>query len=217
MSIIDDSKKQKIKTTIILLSLLYIATTIFIMAKNWDNLFYAVTHKEDIEWLQGIRDNAWEEKKVKMLEEKKQETESKEVGFVESKKKELPDNLKKLVKDTPIEEMSELIANNKYGVDPYLVIGIAKAESSLGTDFYHWKDYKNYNYWGIKPSGGIRQDGSYLKWYKNKEEAVNDICRLLKENYLNQGFNTIDKIVVKYVGNDSENWKSTVKSIVSLK
>lgn len=204
---------SRIKTVIVLLALLYIAVTIAILSKNWENIFYTVTHKEDIEWVKSIKDNAWEDKKTKMMQEKQAEN-AKEVSF--AKKKELPANLKQLVEGTPMEEMEEAIVNNKYGVSPYLIVGIAKAESNFGTDFYHWKDYRNYNYWGIKPSGGIRKDGSYLAWYSSPEEGVNEISRIIKENYIDQGFDTVEKIMTKYVGPDSPRWVATVKSVLAL-
>lgn len=209
------SKVAKIKNTVILLVLLYIAVTIPIMYKNWDNLFYAVTHQEDMEWIKSLKDDAWKEKKAKMLEEKKEaEQNGKEVSF--AKKKELPANLKQLIEGTPMEDMEEAMINNKYGVSPYLIVGIAKAESNLGTDFYHWKDYKNFNYWGIKPQGGIREDGSYLRWYATPQEGVDQMARLIKENYIDQGYDTIDKIVVRYVGRDSDTWKSTVNGVLAM-
>ena len=208
-------KVGKIKTTVVLITLLYIVLSVPFIVKFWDEIFYAVMHKEDIEWVKSIRDDAWEEKKVRMLEEKRQAEEGKEVGM-SAKKKELPANLKELVKDTPMEEMEQAMLNNKYGVSPYLIVGVAKAESTFGTNFYHWRDYRNYNFWGIKPSGGVREDGSYLKWYNSPDEAVNDFARILKENYIDQGLDTVDEIVVKYVGRDSESWKSTVNGVLAL-
>ncbi len=208
------SRIDKFKITLILLVLLYIGVSIPLIIKFWDEIFYAITHKEDIEWLQNIRNNTWEEKKTQMLEEKRQE-ESKEVGM-SAKKKELPANLKEVIKDTPMAEMEQAMLNNKYGVSPYLIVGIAKAESTYGTNFYHWKDYRNYNFWGIKPNSNIREDGSYLKWYSSPDEAVNDFARILRENYIDQGLNTVDKIVVRYVGRDSESWKATVNSVLAL-
>jgi len=211
---VTSSKLAKIKNTVILLVLLYIAVTIPIMYKNWDNIFYAVTHQEDMNWIKSLKDDAWKEKKAKMLEEKQAQQEGKEVSL--AKKKELPANLKQLIEGTPMEEMESAMINNKYGVSPYLIVGIAKAESNLGTDFYHWKDYKNNNFWGIKPQGGIREDGSYLAWYNTPEDGVNEMARLIKENYIDKGYDTIDKIVVRYVGRDSATWKGTVNSVMTM-
>jgi len=116
-----------------------------------------------------------------------------------------------------MEGMEEYLAENYYGISPYLIVGIAKAESTYGKKFYHWKDYNNYNYWGIKPPGGIRKDGSYLKWYNSPEEGVKDCARILKEVYFDQGFNTVDKIVTKYVGGENKDrWIETVNSVARL-
>jgi len=112
-----------------------------------------------------------------------------------------------------MEKMLPELQKEHYGVDPKLIIGIAKAESSMGKAFAYQSDRQNYNFWGIKPKGGRRADGSYLAWYGTPEEAVRECARILHECYISRGLNTPEEIVNKYVGRRSQNWVNTVNSV----
>lgn len=112
-----------------------------------------------------------------------------------------------------MEKMLPELQKEHYGVDPKLIVGIAKAESTMGKAFVYQTDKSNYNYWGIKPKGGRRTDGSYLAWYETPEQAVQECARLLRECYLDRGLDTPEEIVTKYVGRYSQNWINTVRSV----
>ncbi len=79
-----------------------------------------------------------------------------------------------------------------------LIIAISRAESSF------CKRHLNNNCWGI---GGAWN----LKKYKNYDEAVADVNRILETYYINAGLNTPEKIVKKYVGHQSDNWEYAVQ------
>lgn len=79
-----------------------------------------------------------------------------------------------------------------------LIIAIARAESSF------CKRFRDNNCWGI---GGAWN----LKTYKNYDEAVADVNRILERYYISAGLDTPKKIVRKYVGHQSDNWELAVQ------
>jgi hypothetical protein len=78
-----------------------------------------------------------------------------------------------------------------------LSIGIANAESTLGAKFVHDYDNNCYNWWGIKR---MRADGSSLRCFNDEKAGARTEASLLKRLYLNEGLDTPEKIVNKYVG-----------------
>lgn len=90
---------------------------------------------------------------------------------------------------SPMSELGPMIVQTAkaQGVSWKLVIGIAYAESSLGSAFYHSYDKEHCaNYWGIKPPSGQRTDGSYLRCYYTDQDGVNSIVGLLSRRYKGQ-------------------------------
>lgn len=82
-----------------------------------------------------------------------------------------------------------------------LMIGIANAESSLGKNYAVDYDANCHNWWGLK--GGRtaeREDGSYLRCFYSDEAGARTMAKTLKLYYLNEGKDTPEKIVAKYVG-----------------
>ncbi len=68
-----------------------------------------------------------------------------------------------------------------------LVIGLAYAESSLGQSYWFPYDRDNcHNAWGIKPPGGRRADGSYLRCFNDWQAGINSIVGLLSRRYAGQ-------------------------------
>lgn len=185
--------------------LIYVLIVSIALLRNFRVVIYSIFNSEDIEWLMEEKKQIWNNSKEQNINNDNGQ---------EKNSAELPQDLRELIKDTPMVAMESAIVNNQYKVSPYLLVGIAKAESNYGRDFYHWKDFRNYNYWGIKPPKGKREDGSYLKWYNSPEEAVNDCARLLREEYIDKGYTTVEAIMTKYVGPDSQNWVNTVQGIV---
>ncbi len=79
-----------------------------------------------------------------------------------------------------------------------LIIGISRAESSF------CKHQVTNNCWGI---GGAWN----MKNYKNYDEAVADVNRILEKLYINAGLDTPKEIVRKYVGHQSDTWQAAVE------
>lgn len=117
------------------------------------------------------------------------------------------------LENSPMEGLGKTIVDtaSNYGVDWHLIIGIAKAESSLGKNFSHPYDKDNcHNAWGIKPPDGRREDGSYLRCYYTWENGVESIAALISRGYKDM---IPEQMVYKYVGRNSQNWVDIVKSV----
>jgi len=107
----------------------------------------------------------------------------------------------------PDPEMTRAIidASEKYNVPIMLIIGIANAESGLGTNYYNPATERNsFNYWGIKAFHGTTYcTNSSIRCFKSRQAGAEKIASLLRYHYLDEGFITPEQIVVKYVGS---NW-----------
>ena len=113
---------------------------------------------------------------------------------------------------TPMESAAGAInnASEEWDVPVNLLIGIANAESSLGTNYYLEKDKNCHNAWGLKPSKGRRSDGSYLRCFDDWNEGANHIAMVLRKYYINEGRDTPEKISPKWVGKYSQSWVNHV-------
>jgi hypothetical protein len=116
----------------------------------------------------------------------------------------LPDPLKKRkeflekylrAKGTPLADHVDAISVQSQWK---LIIAISRAESSF------CKHQVTNNCWGI---GGAWN----MKKYKNYDEAVADVNRILETYYIQSGLDTPKKIVRKYVGHQSDNWELAVE------
>jgi len=63
-------KVVKTKNVVIFLIVLYSLITIPLFFKYWKEISYTITHKDDINWLQDIKDESWSSKKAIMTEKK---------------------------------------------------------------------------------------------------------------------------------------------------
>lgn len=82
-----------------------------------------------------------------------------------------------------------------------LMIGIANAESTLGTKYVVEYDKNCHNWWGLKGGNMTkREDGSSLRCFISDDAGARTIAKTLKLYYLDEGRDTPDKIVTKYVG-----------------
>lgn len=79
-----------------------------------------------------------------------------------------------------------------------LIIGISRAESSF------CKHQVSNNCWGI---GGAWN----MKNYKDFDQAVTDVNRILEQHYIQAGLDTPKEIEKKYVGYPSKNWETAVQ------
>lgn len=88
-------------------------------------------------------------------------------------------------------------ASEYFRVPVEIFIGISYAESSH-------KDFKCYNPWGIGNDGP--------KCFDNWEHSVNEFARLIRYYYLDEGRNTPEKILMKYVAWDNPDWIKNVRA-----
>ena len=100
-----------------------------------------------------------------------------------------------------------------------LMLGIAKAESSLGKNYANAYDVNCHNWWGLKGGNMTKRgDGSSLRCFINDEAGARTMAKTLKLYYLNEGKDTPEKIVVKYVGSKwgiyHDQWVANVKTYV---
>lgn len=97
-----------------------------------------------------------------------------------------------------------------------LMIGIANAESSLGTKYHVAYDVKCHNWWGLKGGNMARRgDGSSLRCFVDDVAGARTMAKTLKLYYLNEGKDTPEEIVKKYVGQKwgiyHDQWVANVK------
>ena len=82
-----------------------------------------------------------------------------------------------------------------------LMAGIANAESSMGTKYVVEYDKNCHNLWGLKGGNmAKRDDGSSLRCFISDDAGARTMAKTLKLYYLNEGRDTPEKIVTKYVG-----------------
>lgn len=114
-------------------------------------------------------------------------------------------------------------ASKEFNVDPLLIYGIANAESGMGKYFYNEYDRDNcHNLWGLK--GGntnkrIATEGSYLRCFNDEVAGARTVAKTLREYYLNEGRDTPEKIVSKWVGSRHtkyhDDWVKNVNKILA--
>lgn len=103
------------------------------------------------------------------------------------------------------------VASERFGVPYGLLLGIAKAESSLGTAYVGCES--SFNAWGVKAKPGEETEpcNRYLKRYSSWLEGAEDVAQILKTYYLGEEKTTPELIVGKYVGRYSTAWVSNVR------
>lgn len=89
-------------------------------------------------------------------------------------------------------------ASQEFNVPLELLIGIANAESSLGTSFQFQYDHNCHNWWGIKK---VRSDGSQLRCFLSEKAGARTAAKLLRNHYFDEGYITIEDICRKWIGN----------------
>ena len=116
-----------------------------------------------------------------------------------------------LLVGTKLEPAMDAIAKSayKYQVPVGFFTGIAHAESGVHEHYYLESDKERcHNAWGLKPSTGVRSDGSYLICFESWEAGTEYFGKLLREGYLDNGARTVDIIAPYYKcgGPDGEDW-----------
>jgi hypothetical protein len=109
---------------------------------------------------------------------------------------------------SPLIPYSKLIVetSDKYGFDFRLLTAIAQQESNLCKKI----PLNSHNCWGW----GIHSQGTlYFSSYK---EAIETVAEGLKENYINQGYASVDEIMNKWVPQSPERaWAKGVNTFMS--
>ena len=90
--------------------------------------------------------------------------------------------------------------SDKYGVDYRLTTAIAQQESNLCRIF----PYKTYNCWGW----GITSKGTL--GFSSFEEGIDAVTKGIKENYVDEGYLTIEDIMGKYTPLSNGSWAAGV-------
>ena len=117
---------------------------------------------------------------------------------------------------SPKMEKAIIEASAEFNVPAELIVGIANAESTLGTKFVHPYDYKCHNLWGLKGGNmAKRRDGSSLRCFIDERAGARTMAKTLRLYYLDEGRDTPEEIVNKYVGSKwsvyHDTWVSNVK------
>ena len=81
---------------------------------------------------------------------------------------------------------------------------------AIGISRHETGNYKHlaygYNYGGVTGSGDLGSQGGYAK-YSSKDVGMDAYLTNLKENYFDQGYNTVESMARKYLGyDDTSNW-----------
>lgn len=109
--------------------------------------------------------------------------------------------------DSPLTNYADFIVetSDKYGIDWRLLTAIAQKESGLGRAMP--EDCNNA--WGY----GIHSEGTlcFTTW----EEAIETVSRGLRENYIDQGYVTVEEIMKKYANPASTTWAEGVSYYMS--
>lgn len=102
---------------------------------------------------------------------------------------------------TPMEPAIADLASaaEHYDIPVQALVGIANAESSLRT-------FRCFNPWGVD-SGKGNDPRCYTSW----EHSANAVSHLLRFYYFNEGKDTPEKIMRKYVGYDHPQWVKNVR------
>lgn len=114
-------------------------------------------------------------------------------------------------KNEVIEQDMFKVASDMYNIDYFLLKAISIHETGHFTS-KAWNEYNN--------AGGIMNKNGLVR-YETKEDGIMAMARLLKTQYIDKGYDTIEKIQTKYaplnVKNDPNNlnrhWVSGVTKI----
>jgi hypothetical protein len=114
--------------------------------------------------------------------------------FEKSKKEELTEKIRKMVKGYPIEAMVPLIAEKDKIVAAFL-IGIARKESSWGVHVPVLNGQDCYNYWGYRGQRERMGTGGHT-CFNNRQDAVDTVAKRLEWLINNKKLNTPKKMSI---------------------
>lgn len=109
--------------------------------------------------------------------------------------------------NSPLSGYGQVIVDtaDKYSLDPYLIVAIAQQESNLCKVI----PAGSYNCWGW----GIHSEGT-LK-FSSFDQAIEEYTRGLRERYFDHGYDTPEKIMVKYTPLSDGSWASGVNQFIA--
>lgn len=123
-----------------------------------------------------------------------------------------PEDYNKLLKNSKMAGLGTVIYNAEktYKVNGLFIIAVAQMESSLGNSSL---SRTHNNMYGLNAWGNI-QKNAYR--YKTKADCIVAFCKIIRNNYLDKGRNTVSKIGYVYCENSSH-WINGVKNIMKQK
>jgi len=117
--------------------------------------------------------------------------------------------LKQYLKDnhSPLENYSNYLVDiaDKYSLDYRLLTAIAQKESNICKIIPH----NTYNCWGW----GIHSQGTL--GFDSYSEGIETVSKGIKENYYDQGYDTIEKIMSKYTPLSNGSWAEGVNKFMN--
>lgn len=109
--------------------------------------------------------------------------------------------------NSPLEKNYKTIVDtaDKYKVDFRLITAIAQQESNLCKRI----PAETYNCWGW----GIHSRGTL--GFTSFDEGIEAVTKGLREEYINKGYNTVDKIMSKYTPSSNGSWAFGVETFIN--
>lgn len=120
------------------------------------------------------------------------------------------DNVSRLVQGTNLQGIEDAVLDveNTYGVNAFFTVAVSKLES--GNGYSKLAKNKN-NLYGLNATGNDVYENAFS--FDSKDQCVRFFGKMIKNNYVNKGLNTVDKINDIYCPSNSE-WSSMVKQIM---
>lgn len=98
-----------------------------------------------------------------------------------------------------------------HGIAGTLSLGIGWAETRLGTDpNMDPEDLEGHNVWGYGHPPGAPHGFLFANW----PDGIAAVTQRLAEGYVYAGFDTVEKICVKWVGTASPSWVDNVSTVM---
>lgn len=109
--------------------------------------------------------------------------------------------------NSPLSPLSDLIVqtSDKYNLDFRLITAIAQQESNLCKLI----PPGSHNCWGW----GIHSEGSL--GFASYQDAIEEVSKGLREEYLNKGYNNVEQIMSKYTPLSNGSWAKGVNEFLS--
>jgi len=110
--------------------------------------------------------------------------------------------------NSPMEPYAAYIVevSDRYDLDYRLTTAIAQKESNLGK---RMPSFDCYNAWGL----GIHSEGTWC--FDSWEEGIETVSKILKEEYIDKGYLTVEEIMTKYAHPLSTTWADGVNNFMS--